>query len=703
MDHTWRHQILADVDSTYAAAVDASTVAILQSTAPGASAEDSRQVVDGMRTGSIFAGVHDPNVRATLLANLLCLPGLVPSIHTVFEGLKQLEPACAVMKQLAGGHGISIREAMWGAFQPTAWGPVERGEGIIAEGRWADEAAQRWFAYVQLWVFCLRHFPLLTSFAPRKDASRPTTAARRPVEALQHRLGKLAVESGFGTAEAQRWAHRDPAAALAQRFCDEVRLAMGEPEDGLCARLHKVLASADRRAPSANEAKAPAFFGTIDLPRHRRTGRPFAAEFEVDRRELFLAGLLLPPDLEAARRHGYDRLAVAFVRRDLIDSFFGRDGVDLGRMGPDEVRTQPPPPEPNRGPQPGDGAAAIASSPVLSVSQVPRVPPVDASQPMSGSIVALSTMIEAVEDDDDDGVLAVEAVNAAHRDGPWSVETDAHPVTIDQVMEDAAFPTLTAEAYHMMAQRRRPPDKDGAYGLTGEQRALARVRTLRGQLERQAQQLEDLKQQNRHLVSDAEESRRELEQLRAAHLDTLSRGDPSTHDATSSELGSSGSPPVGLLASEETSRLELDRLRQAMTHAPTRRPSGAAAPFITVVLQRATNNKETFVFGRDLVHHLVDSLGPTADGSRLVVRLDGLMPPASAGANMQELLQRARLVEITMGFPAPKRPIPTGPLARVSPLDVDARHRTPTKRARLEPAVDAVEGRIQELGDDEEL
>lgn len=70
---------------------------------------------------------------------------------------------------------------------------------------------------------------------------------------------------------------------------------------------------------------------------------------------------------------------------------------------------------------------------------------------------------------------------------------------------------------------------------------------------------------------------------------------------------------------------------------------------------------------------------------------------------MQELLQRARLVEITMGFPAPKRPIPTGPLARVSPLDVDARHRTPTKRARLEPAVDAVEGRIQELGDDEEL
>jgi len=312
-------QILQDTRVSRAA-IDTITVQRLESLAPSASAEDMRQITEWMHCKEIFPDVSELVTRDVLLRNIAAVPCMIPSLRTLFENLKYLEPCCTILRNLLDPKKKrTIRAGLASCYKHPARVCVDFDE---HDTRFRSPGAvdgDRWLAYAQLWAYCLRHFPDMTAVAPRKERSKEKPAVKGSNPALWHGLGKLAVSLGFQSQAAIDLASKDPDRELASQFLRHARPG-SQAENGCIEDITKIL---DRMRQDRSERHQPETTSANPLALERRCGRPFEDDHVRDERHLFV------PFLWADVRASGSNITTLFVKRDLFSACLG--------LGPGEV------------------------------------------------------------------------------------------------------------------------------------------------------------------------------------------------------------------------------------------------------------------------------------------------------------------------------------------------------------------------------
>ncbi|KAI9674061.1 MAG: hypothetical protein M1822_009577 [Bathelium mastoideum] len=315
---TWWSRILQG-SGVSAATIDDLTVESLELRVPGVSQQDLDYVRARFASKKIFSQVRDNEQRQLLIHNVESVPCLIPSLKTFFENLKYLEPCCQVLKRLLPmDRPRSIRRELWAYYYRPNDFSVEYTEQDMRPHAKSNIEEERWLAYQQLWLFCLRHFPELSSVLPRKETGKAKPAQQSTNDACWQQLGELAVRLGFRTPEAIRLQGEDPFVLLATRFLESVRAG----HQDLSANDVQAVARTVRRVSVHRGSVTPVCFTAASeteiLALDRRQGRPFEDSFLHDRASLFLP--FLYHDLPTSR--GSD-ITSFFVNRDFISHFVG--------------------------------------------------------------------------------------------------------------------------------------------------------------------------------------------------------------------------------------------------------------------------------------------------------------------------------------------------------------------------------------------
>ncbi|PVH91916.1 hypothetical protein DM02DRAFT_663473, partial [Periconia macrospinosa] len=265
-----------------------------------------------MRDRLIFSSVQDEDLRTALLANIINIPMLIPSLRTFFETLKHLEPLCDILKRLLGSKiKDTIRQDVLEYFLPPEKIRVQKSEGCYMEFKVSPERSQAAdLAYAQLWAFCGRHLDGLTPFTPKKEISKDKPVTKGPNPALWQQLARFALDLGFHIPAAKELAAQDPVSQLA---VDYLRKVNPLTANFSAQQIHAVI-NASSQATVQLENTVECSLTQVDV--ERRCGRPFELDLEEDRRMLFL------PNIYADS--GSTGVTLRFVRRNLFTCIFGR-------------------------------------------------------------------------------------------------------------------------------------------------------------------------------------------------------------------------------------------------------------------------------------------------------------------------------------------------------------------------------------------
>ena len=259
----------------------------------------------------IFPGLDNAERRASILCSIKSIPYPIPSLRTFFENQKYLEPCCFILRKLLDESEKD--RSLWRAFSAYYFEPKEfcmqctertsRRLRISSEG-------QKKLGYVQLWMFCLRHFPEMTSITPKMTPGSGKVR-REHNPALWRILGKLAVDLGFRTPEALKLAGQDPDIEHALHFLDIARPDWDGDRKPYISRVAQVL---DDMKEPASAPTRPVFTSKEPLSRDRRCGKPHDDDHDSDKSALFVS--LFYEKTES----GYDITSLC-VKRDLFKAF----------------------------------------------------------------------------------------------------------------------------------------------------------------------------------------------------------------------------------------------------------------------------------------------------------------------------------------------------------------------------------------------
>jgi hypothetical protein len=276
--------------------VDEVTVSKLELLAPAISSRDREYAKHLMQDQIIFVTIKDAVIRADILRNILSQKRLIPSLRTFFEDQKYLEPCSNILKSLLDDNE---RRPLWRAFKanywPTSSVKVQFSEGIsslssLEASPVNDEDLGMKTGYLQLWLFCMRHFPELTTIKPRIESRRKKKILREYNFARLQQLGALAVRLGFKTSKALTLAFQ-----LAD-WTEDVSRRMMQPRSSLAHTLP--------------------FTSDQYWPRDRRSGRPYDEDHDNDQSALFLFMFYCKAE------PGHD-ITPLYVKRNMLESFLG--------------------------------------------------------------------------------------------------------------------------------------------------------------------------------------------------------------------------------------------------------------------------------------------------------------------------------------------------------------------------------------------
>lgn len=265
-----------------------------------------------IRSGEVFSSITNAQKRDAILSALLLTPGLIPTLTSFFENLKYLEPCCYILKKLLPTkEKRTIFQSLSASYAPPREQLLEYSVGIRLRSMGGEENAL-WLAYVQLWAFCMRHFPSMTETGPRKVVGK-TKPSRSSNSALWHYLGDLAIKLGFRTPQAVEFQRQNPYESLAQQLLRSLR-------PGSTPNMRHVLRVAAACKEIDDNTKViewPSLTAADHLPREKRCGRPFEDDFLLDNDFLFV-----PTIYEVEETRGPD-ISTLFVKRDMFMSFLG--------------------------------------------------------------------------------------------------------------------------------------------------------------------------------------------------------------------------------------------------------------------------------------------------------------------------------------------------------------------------------------------
>ncbi|KAL1629899.1 hypothetical protein SLS56_005169 [Neofusicoccum ribis] len=293
--------------------VDRDTVEKLELLAPSASSRDRESIERMVASGHVFGEVTDQTARTTLLSHIISIPGLIPSLRSFFENLKYLEPCSNILKKMIPPRERrTIFQSLSGSYFAPNEQIVEHAEHRRRRRSKRGYEKDIWLSYVQLWAFCMRHFPAMTQLSPRKELGKDKPSSYSNTS-LWHYLGSLAASLGFKTEQALNFQSQDPHEALAEQL-----LRSAHPESTPDTRLVEGVASILKQSETTSgSAGAPRLTREDCLSVERRCGRPFEDDFAEDKDFLFI-----PFIYECEPSSGRD-VTPFFVKRDMFHSFFG--------------------------------------------------------------------------------------------------------------------------------------------------------------------------------------------------------------------------------------------------------------------------------------------------------------------------------------------------------------------------------------------
>lgn len=280
-----------------------------------------------MRSHAIFPSLRDEAARCMILDRLLTHSCLIPSLRSFFENQKYLEPCTVILKELLGA---KEKRSLWVALRANFfWVPEDIVQIQSSEGWHSFRSLQSNvqalkeesfnFGYMQLWCFCLRHFPEMTksSLAPRSEARRKPTQRDQSL-ALWKQFGSLALKLGFKTDHAVRLAEDNTDIKEAEQFLRSARPGWKLKS---CEQVRKIVEILrELEAPNPTRTAPPRFTSDQYWPHERRCGRPYDNDHDHDKNNLFI------PLLYSSVGRGTD-VSSLFVKRDMLLAFFANDNL----------------------------------------------------------------------------------------------------------------------------------------------------------------------------------------------------------------------------------------------------------------------------------------------------------------------------------------------------------------------------------------
>ncbi|KAI9775083.1 MAG: hypothetical protein M1839_001475 [Geoglossum umbratile] len=301
-------------------AIDDATVEYLQLRAPGISSTDRRAVSVAMESGQLFPLLVDSHKRVRLLASILDIQALIPTIQTFFDNLLYLEPCSKVMKGLLSPKSrLTVRQSFEAAFSNPLDHFVEETEDVFRIGHsGSDDILMS--SYKQLWLYSMRHFPEMVSMAPKKENGQPNPRVKEPNSWFWYNFAAMAKRLGFETTKSKEILSTNPDVTIARKVLLEARpqdcYYFDEEQLNLYTRqISEMLATAKRRTSFDNYSKEN--ISKNREARSHRSGRPYEDSQVMDKRFLFL------PIISNKWPLGeYEEVTSYFVKRDFFTSFF---------------------------------------------------------------------------------------------------------------------------------------------------------------------------------------------------------------------------------------------------------------------------------------------------------------------------------------------------------------------------------------------
>ncbi|KAF3091829.1 hypothetical protein TWF103_011391 [Orbilia oligospora] len=333
----WEHFLLASHE--YMALLDSTSVKLLELKAPGIVAEDNLFVENGMRNGKILSFIKDASSRRLIKAVISGYRGIIPSLRTLFEDTKYLEVCARGMRLLVPpSTHRSLKDSFAAAFQSPGKPAVLQVDADqflrieLAPGR--DKFL---YAYQQLWLFNMRHFPDLSNTSPRKEKQHPKPSIKSKNNMVIHSMKQVAAALGFHNEIIADVQENDPFLQCVQELLQEIW-----PQDtsGTNIELEQQLVHLLKQHHPVPTKPQVRKTGVEDLM--RRCGRPYELSHNYDRHFLF------DPDYFLSS-HG-DVLSSLEVSKHFFRSFFssadteshGREGIGSPFNG-DTLRPESPP------------------------------------------------------------------------------------------------------------------------------------------------------------------------------------------------------------------------------------------------------------------------------------------------------------------------------------------------------------------------
>ena len=345
---TWRF-ILSE-DAILFSSIDAYTVTVLETLAPGLSTDDRASVRHGMSSGVLFPQVSSQSRRSRILMQLESFREPILSLTTFFEDCKLLELGMKPLRLLLpptsrASHvnlslraRLSERRAATPDIHPLL---IQKSEHDFVSVQCPSSSAVP-LAMCQLFLHNLRHFESMTGLTPRKERGKPKPLSAAMPEKACWALADLAHRLGFSSSQIDHLRSQNPELHIVSDFLLRLR-PEEEYEYPSEARLELAQLVCDKVGliTRSQAARAQPIF-VYDLhaqPKAHRYGRPHEDAHRSDRSYLYLDYIYGPFTATPARN-----LTSLGVKRFTIRAFFGElmlprlDGgtpsQPLGPVGP---------------------------------------------------------------------------------------------------------------------------------------------------------------------------------------------------------------------------------------------------------------------------------------------------------------------------------------------------------------------------------
>ena len=330
---TWT-QIMGDKEADQLR-LDASTVVILQGRRPSQSSEDLAHVQIRMLANDILPAITTDDQRLRIFDCICSIEYVILSIHTFLEDTKYLEPSARILKELLPGKCKGSMSQYFSALHSGQTKVKVQISEFTFEDQMLPSGRSLWLSYRQLWLFALRHFPVMDGQLPRRDNTKESALHEGRQPRRWYELCSLASENGYRQI---RRLYRDRTAADAKAIEDCVQNILPSKYYAINPdRIRQILllngqllgdvpyAERGLAAPELTSDHEGCGSDISD-----RCGRPRECSFQADEESLFLKHIYFTSYSTVPKRY----LTSFAVKRDFFHAFFGSEEDDLDQQPP---------------------------------------------------------------------------------------------------------------------------------------------------------------------------------------------------------------------------------------------------------------------------------------------------------------------------------------------------------------------------------